>query len=133
MDNALLVKLPLAEGKKLIDALEMSGLPLKAAMWLHFDEADVWRLMLASPLVDDEGPRRVYERIQKVLIARKDILDIRLSDITVLGPDEDIVKPLRIAYDKRAETEGIIVKNGVITGGNRSVNLDETDIYFARV
>jgi|HubBroStandDraft_6_1064221.scaffolds.fasta_scaffold1084569_1 hypothetical protein len=40
MDNATLVARDLDAGKQLIRALDMAGLDVKAAFWLHLEEAD---------------------------------------------------------------------------------------------
>src|SRR2546425_4358232 len=121
MGGTILVRLPIDEGRKLVDALEDSGIPLKAAFWLYFDEADVWRLVVASPLVDKEGPLRVYERIQEVLKKLAETIPIQLSEISAFSPNDGIVKPLRIALDKRDNSEVLHVKSGIITGGKTSV------------
>ena len=141
MAKTILVMFPLEEGKRLIDALEQEGIPLKAALWLYFDEADEWRLVLASPLIDTKGPRHVYERIQAVLDANKENMSISLSDISLLSPDDPIIKPLTEALNEKVANEGMRVKKSVITGKGddgrhhrqaSSVYLEDAYIYFAR-
>jgi hypothetical protein len=131
MARTILVKvIPLAEGRALVDLL-LPELDLKAALWLYFDESDEWRLVLASPLVDKEGPRRVYERIQRALSQNQDGIPIPLSQVSVLGPDDPIIKPLTEALDDKGRNADMHVKGGVVTGGRTSVYLEEAYIYFA--
>jgi hypothetical protein len=84
------------DGRRLVDALEQSSFPLNAALWYYLPESDQWRLLLVSTLVDDIGPRATYSRIQQIIHDRELMFasHLGLDDITVAGPDDDIVKAL---------------------------------------
>jgi len=67
MDKATLVEVGEKKGEELIQQLDQSGLEVVAAFWFYVPDSDTWRLYIASPAVDEEGPKAVYERIQDVL------------------------------------------------------------------
>ena len=77
------------KGEAVVRALDEAGLEVRAASWLRLAEAPDWRLVLAMPLVDKEGPRAGYGAIRKTLARprdlRKAIADIRVSDNIVDG------------------------------------------------
>src|SRR5437667_3457882 len=67
-----------------------------ATFWLYAVEPNRWRLMLASPLVDREGPIKAYARIQATLVKRPDAVPgLSVRNITVLSPKDPLVKKLR--------------------------------------
>lgn len=132
MAKNVLVTFPLEEGRKLIDALEQEGIPLKAALWLYFEEADEWRLALASPLIDTKGPRYLYERIQDILDTNQENIPISLSNISLFSPDDPLIKPLTEALGEKPANGEMLARKAVITGKNTSVYFEEAYIYFAR-
>lgn len=72
MAEEILVKEPLrAElleaGRKLTHLLAQADLQLRWSFWLYTSETNEWRLILATPLVDTEGPKRVYAMIREIV------------------------------------------------------------------
>ena len=67
MDKTVLVDEMIGAGRKLIEALDESPFKVTAAMWFYLSENDEWRLIIASPYIDKEGPRKSYEFIQDQL------------------------------------------------------------------
>ena len=51
------------KGKELLKALDKKGVNVRTAFWRYIPEASEWRLVLAMPLVDREGPRAGYEAV----------------------------------------------------------------------
>ncbi|MBI1749191.1 MAG: hypothetical protein HY234_05140 [Acidobacteria bacterium] len=103
MAEETLVKEPLREekisaGRKLIELLDTDGIDVVAAYWLFREESNDWRLVLATSLVDSEGPRKTYSRIQVMLDARPDEFPwLNLRNITVVSPEDSFVRVLRTA------------------------------------
>lgn len=88
----------IASGRRLVELLDSEKFEIVAALWLYTSSADEWRLMLATPLVDSEGPRSVYLKIRAILDQRADELPwLNLSNISVVSPEEPLVKSLRSA------------------------------------
>jgi hypothetical protein len=81
-------------GKRLIEALEQVHFRIQAALWLYDPEAFVWQLIIATPLVDERGPRYTYTEIQKVMRSMTPPLSISLEDISVLSPADNLIKLL---------------------------------------
>lgn len=54
-------------GETLVRLLDEEGTRPEAAFWLYSSESGEWRLVLADPLVASTGPRKTYERIQRLL------------------------------------------------------------------
>ena len=84
MGTTALVAPDLQEGQKILDAAKLARLSIRAAAWAHFNEAQSWRLVLVTPLVDRDGPLSVYRVLQKALT--KHAIGIPLSQITVAAP-----------------------------------------------
>lgn len=77
MAEEVLVKEPLRgelleAGRKLTRLLAQSDIQLKWSFWLYTSEANDWRLVLITPLVDSVGPKRVYSRIRTILSESSD-------------------------------------------------------------
>jgi hypothetical protein len=53
--------------------------------------------MLATPLVDKEGPKKVYERIQRLLEGQDVQYDLSLDNIAIVSPDDQLITLLKKA------------------------------------
>ncbi len=95
MDQTILVAPDVEGGKELLKALDEATLDIRAALWLYMPETSKWRLIVASPLVDQLGPKETYRRIQSVLTGPGSLPNISLMDISVEGPDSKLIKLLR--------------------------------------
>jgi hypothetical protein len=106
MVRTTLVKEWIEAGKRLTEALDKAKLEVVASLWFYDAGSDQWRLMIASPLVDQRGPLEAYRMIQKVL-ADLGLEDLRLSDISAVSPDHDLIKLLRVALQTGKGISGI--------------------------
>ena len=97
MDKTALVNKNIEDGKNLIEALDKSDFPLDGALWFYFADSDEWRFLLASPLVDEKGPKEAYALIQSVLAQLQPSLRISLKHISVLSPKSELIQLLRRA------------------------------------
>jgi hypothetical protein len=131
MAGTTLVMFPADAGRNLANALR-DELGIKAAFWLYFEEADEWRLVLATDLVTRDGPRSVYQRLQDYLAQHGELHEIDLTSIALRSPDDPIVKPVREAIDGTDLGPGKHVRRSVLTGGAESVYLEDAYIYFSR-
>ncbi|HUS76840.1 MAG TPA: hypothetical protein VMY43_12660 [Methanothrix sp.] len=91
MDNQILVEKNIIEGKELIEALDKKMLDIKAAMWFYFAESEAWKLLIATPMVDEKGPKEVYRLIQSVIgeMPATSKTSISFEDVIVLSPKDD--------------------------------------------
>jgi hypothetical protein len=100
MDTPALVDRDIAEGRRLVEALDLAHFPVTAAFWHFVPDECLWRLTVASPFFTEHGPRETYTRIQEILRAAG--VELPLWRITALSPEDPLVTELRIF----APTEG---------------------------
>jgi hypothetical protein len=83
-------------GASLVAELESQGFDATAILWLYFDEAETWRIVIGSSDVDKLGPRKVYQQIQAILRDMKDDPNgLSLPDISVVGDKSSPIRALR--------------------------------------
>jgi hypothetical protein len=88
------------QGWELIVALDVAGVPVKAAFWAQVGESGEWRLYIVSPIVDEEGPLQAYSMVQSVLPKLKptigpSIHKLGLLDISVVGLESRLFKDMK--------------------------------------
>jgi hypothetical protein len=93
------------EGKALLQELDRQKLGITAAFWFYLESSDVWTLIIASPKVEQEGPKSIYGRIQTVLTNGA---TLTLRDISVVPSDDPVVKLLGAAIKTRPDEVGDI-------------------------
>ena len=94
MDKTTLVGIDIDGGERLVSTLEKAGLDIRAALWLYSSDPDKWELVIASPFIDQNGPKKTYTFIQSELAEMKSVLEIDLEDISVVSPEHRIIKAL---------------------------------------
>ena len=122
MDKELLVTDTLSEqmiaaGAKLVERLDALQSDVKGALWIYFPEDKAWKLILASPFVKGEGPKRYYKRI--IEANKKAAVDenvISLNDIGVSNIDYKLVQLLKIAISTGDDISGIRFSRNTING-----------------
>ena len=103
-------------GSALIQRLKDSGQEIPAAIWMYLTEPRLWRLFLATSLVKSNGPLAAYKAVQAILTAHDEELSVfDLQDITVVAPDDSMLKPFRTALEK-SKAPGIRLRNNAIDG-----------------
>ena len=114
-------------GAKLIERLDAKNSEVKSAFWLYFSEEKTWKLLVASPLVDSEGPRNYYKRIVKantVASIEEEILS--LNDVGVINAKIQIVQLLKKFMIGTGDSiSGIRFSKNTING----VFIDDAYIY----
>ena len=99
MAEEIVVKEPLTRelkemGRDMSLRLRERGFELVCSLWLYHPESNRWRLVLASPIVDREGPRKAYEIIEQILQENWE-MGIWLRDISAVSPSDPLVQALR--------------------------------------
>jgi hypothetical protein len=131
MVKATLVEQDLADGRRFLDALKepteftigrrrlsvvgASHFRVKAAFWWYLPDSLEWRLVIATPLVDEKGPLAAYKDIQKVLIWHPD-LNLSLQNISVLSPKDERVKAFNKALKIAPNTVGVRFTRSALNG-----------------
>jgi len=115
MASQALVEPQVDDGASLLAALDAANLPIHAAFWLYSSDWGEWRLMIASPLVDQGGPRKTYKRVQDALRKLPGV-HIRLDQITVVGLKHPMVSALRSAISTGPAITTIRLTNNLFNG-----------------
>ncbi len=113
-------------GEELLKEVQKSDLDVTAAFWLYFAESGEWRLVLVSPRVDTDGPKKLYSRLSKLLY--RDGLKVYGLDslnITFVSPNDRLVRAI-------ANTGRLADLSGKrLSGANFSGEfVDDIYIYF---
>lgn len=125
MDKTALVERDIKEGEKLIRTLDRADIPVEAALWFYMAESERWRLLIATRLVDERGPREAYAVIRRALEQLPSRPEIRLPQISVVSPEDDLIQLLRAAIKTGPGIGGIRFTGNVING----VFIDDAYIY----
>lgn len=104
-------------GAKLVARLDAEQSEVTSAFWLYLSEDKVWKLIIASPLVDSLGPREYYKKIVDAnSAASEDEEVISLNDIGVTNPSNQIVQLLTFAIGTGDVISGIRFSRNTING-----------------
>jgi hypothetical protein len=125
VDKASLVVELIEDGKRLIEALDAAKFDVKAAMWFYLPDTDEWRLIIASPFVDNSGPMKAYEFIQKEMEKLSPALGIKLRNIAVVSPQDRLISLMRLAIGTGPTISGIRFTQNVIN----NVLIEDAFIY----
>ena len=126
MDKSTLVDKDINEGKKLIEAIDEAGITLQAALWFYLSESDEWRFMIALPVIDQTGPKKTYKIIQSIL-SKMEPLGISLKDISIVSPNHNLIKVLKMVISTGPGIQGIRMKRNMVN------NIFIEDIYIYRI
>lgn len=100
MATATLVSYEIEEGQRLIDALNAANLSVDSALWIYAPEPETWRLTLATPLYDRQGPLKTYGEILSVFRQVKPELKIDWTALVAVSPKHELIKGLRQEQQK---------------------------------
>ncbi len=104
-------------GADLIALLDKAGFSVFAALWLYVPESETWRLVIASPEVRLDGPKKAYKKIQSVLARMPvDRLRIGLNDITVLDSKDSFISSLKAGIQTDKGMSGLRLIKTAING-----------------
>jgi hypothetical protein len=83
-------------GKKLLSILDKRNFSVNCAFWILTSDAPAWRLILAMPGLQSEGPKSVYMKLQKIL--NKELFEaLTLNEISVLDINDPFIQLFRKA------------------------------------
>lgn len=103
-------------GKSLWHALRGNKLfPADGALWLSRSDSDAWHLLVATPRVDEIGPRKAYEELSNVT-QHLPTGSEQFSRIELISPQQPFYQALRSVFGKTASVEGARLGNTQIGG-----------------
>ena len=107
MAETSLVDRKIQIASSLLRELDAEGLRVPATFWYYYSEPDEWKLVIASPLVDSQGPIAVYRRIGDVVRGSLKTAELSLSEISVLSPKDPFIKLFKKAIRTGPDISGI--------------------------
>jgi hypothetical protein len=122
MDQVLMVTAPplltevIDEGRRLISELRKNQFEIDAAFWMFRSESERWRMTIATPLYDREGPRKVYSRLITVYDAIEPPLRIQITDVALARSEDRRVKDLQCRFIFKRETIDAIIEHVNLDG-----------------
>ncbi len=115
MDKATLVDVDIAGGERALQILDRAGFKVSLALWLYSSEFEAWRLYIASPVVDTEGPKKAYVRLLSAIRASDPDLTTAIT-ITLVSPKDPLMRALRRTFGTTASVHGMRLGGNVIDG-----------------
>jgi hypothetical protein len=113
-------------GAKLIERLDAKNSEIKSAFWLYYSEEKTWKLIIASLLVDSEGPREYYKRVVDANgLASEAEEVISLNDVGVINTSNQIVQLLKFMISTGEGISGMRFSRNTING----VFIEDAYIY----
>jgi len=104
-------------GAELTRRLDEAHLEVRASLWLYIPDKNLWRLIVASPAVRQDGPKKVYQQIQTILSKMSDkTWRIPLHDISVVEDSDPLIALLRISMSTGDGISGIRFSRDTING-----------------
>lgn len=89
MVKATLVEEEKAAGKEFLALTDKASIDIRAALWTYRESGEYWWLMLASPIVDEEGPTALYHLI---LPFWYQVEKPEWSDVTAVGLNDKLIR-----------------------------------------
>jgi hypothetical protein len=130
MVEAELVTDDIASGEEALKALDQERVNVRSAFWFYDRDPAEYRLILAMPTVDREGPSKAYKLVQRALLKHR--VDLPLRRIVVMGVNEPLPKGVRRALGSvPADTEGESIRARI---GRRVVDgliIEDAYVYRA--
>ena len=101
--------------------------PAKGALWLFQSESGEWHLLIATPKVDEIGPRKAYEELAD-LTRLMPVDSGQLRKVELISPRLPFYKALRSVFGKTASVEGARLGNTQVGG----MYIDDAYLYEIR-
>ncbi len=109
----------------MIEALDRAGVSVSAAFWFYEPEEERYRLVLATPVYDSDGPLEAYRVVQEVLDQLPANKRPSLTEINMVSPKNRIVQAIGKAVKTGPGIAGIRFARNTING----VYVDDAWIY----
>jgi len=120
MAEETLVKETLTEemkkaGAELTRKLDEASWPVTASFWYFVSDDNQWKLIVASPKLESEGPKQSYEAISNAVSTLREYFG-GLEFISVVTPKNDVVRTLALALNTGTTIAGIRFSKNMIDG-----------------
>lgn len=89
-----LVKDMIAEGARLLGALDSASVKVDAALWFYFSESEMWRLVIAIPIVEEAGREVAFRAVRQASETLDPPVDLAPGGVRVVSRNDPIIKAL---------------------------------------
>jgi hypothetical protein len=89
-----LVDRKIDKGARFLTALDAAGVPVDAALWFYFPEFEQWRLVVATPIAEEDGPIAAYRAFREAREAAHPPIEFDLGEVRATSRNDPIVKAL---------------------------------------
>jgi len=121
MDSPVLVTDEIASGTEALRRLDEANIEVTAALWLYDDAAAEWRYVVATPLADQEGPRELYQRIDRALANPQAKPRVPIWRLVTLSPKNQLLELLKRLIGKLENPAGLSLTLQMPGGGPTNV------------
>ena len=110
MDKTALVKKDFDSGNRIVALLAASGIEIEDAIWVYSPEAEEWRLMVVTPLVERKGERDAYLTVLSILEKAGLSKELPWRRISLVSDDDPLLEKVdtSIRLDEAFAYEGSI-------------------------
>ena len=106
-----------SDGAALLGKLQESHWMFNAALWFYFPDTNGWQLLIASPEVEEKGPRESYAVVQKQLSELNPVhSSLSLDDIGLMPSNHPLIGLLSTFVAASDSMSSIRFTKGVING-----------------
>jgi hypothetical protein len=91
-------------GAACLDLLDEHGFEVQGAAWVYSSFLDEWRYYVVTDLVEIDGPRATYERLEKLFGLRFNNRGLMIDDVHLGSPREHVFQVLTGFFSKRRKT-----------------------------
>lgn len=116
MDKPTLVDADMKAGEALLSKLDEIEFDVKAALWFYVQDSEEWRLIIASPIVDKDGSKKAYEKVQLQLQELNGRYELSLRNISLVSPGDKLIKALESVIRTGKSISHIRFTRNVING-----------------
>jgi hypothetical protein len=116
MDKGTLVDQAKADGARFVRALDATGFPVTAALWIFDPQAEDWRLVIATPLIEAKGPKEVYGVLRAALHELQPEVVFGLNDVWVVSPKEPLIQLMGSLVNTGPSIVGRMFEKNVLNG-----------------
>jgi hypothetical protein len=112
-------------GRKIWHKLRtVQAFPVKGAFWLFQSELNEWRLLIATPLFDEIGPKKAYSQLWEITQGMHADTD-QVLRIVLISPSFPLYQALRTVFGKTKSVEGARLGNTQVGG----MYIDDAYLY----
>lgn len=95
MDTPVLVNEHIEVGRRILEQLDASGLPVVAAFWYRPADAELWRFVVATPRLEQDSSFSAYSEVNAAVAHVPRPPSLRTIDVQVMGTRDQLVIDLR--------------------------------------